>query len=83
MVSIQEIESSVVSKCEIMLAPFLLEIDIPISADINAPQSFAPSPHIATILFLFSFKSFTKLTLSLGCILANIMPFSTKTFVNL
>ena len=48
--------------------------DNPISACFNAPQSFAPSPHIDTFLPI-CWNTITILALSLGFVLANTVAF--------
>ena len=48
--------------------------DSPISACFNAPQSFAPSPHIDTVLPQFWYKVII-LVLSFGFVLANTLVF--------
>lgn len=48
----------------------------PTSATFKAEQSFAPSPHIPTICFVYSCNRSTKMALFSGLIHANTLAFS-------
>ena len=65
---IHEISGILLVKCAAIEASSR-DSDTPISAERNAPQSFAPSPHIQTVNFS-SFNDSTRSVLCSGAILA-------------